>query len=116
MTNPDPFPFPSLDFPERKALTPDEVAQRLGCTGRHIRELVDEGRIEAIDISGRNNISDRKTCRIPVEAYRQFILGSLTSGLAQSAVRHLTDDELVTLYREIRDLLTQRQQRKQNRS
>ena len=67
------FEFPSLDFPGRTALYPFECALRLGCAVDHIYDLITEGQIGAVDISGRNNLSDRRCLRIPVEAWKKFI-------------------------------------------
>lgn len=64
--------FPSLDFQGRTALYVFEVAQKLGVTERHIRDLIMEGRLRAVNIAGKN-VTDRKFYRIPIEAYREFV-------------------------------------------
>jgi hypothetical protein len=71
---PKPAPhFVSLDFPDRHLLYPHELADRMGCCIRHVYDLIAEGQLRAIDISGRNNSSDRRSIRVPIEAWRQFL-------------------------------------------
>lgn len=66
--------FPSLTFPkDRRVLYPHELAALLRCSVDHIYDLIDEGKIRAVDISGANNISERRTLRIPVESWGQFV-------------------------------------------
>ena len=65
------FPFYSLDFPERWTLKVGEVAERLGVSEQHILNLIDEGEFGSLNLApGRT----RKLVRIPVEAYRDFVL------------------------------------------
>ena len=64
---------PSLDFPGRTALYPHECASRLGCTNDHIYDLIEEGLLKAIDISGGNNLTNRRCVRVPIEAWRDFL-------------------------------------------
>ena len=61
--------FPSLSFPGRKTLYVSEVADRLGCTDQHIMDLIEEGKLQAVNIGG----ATRKFWRIPVEAYELFL-------------------------------------------
>lgn len=65
--------FPSLDFPGRTALYPFEIAERIGCHVDHVHDLVEEGQLRGVDISGRNNVSNRRCLRIPIESWREFI-------------------------------------------
>ena len=65
--------FPSLDFPRRTTLYPHECAARMVCTVKHIYDLIEEGELMAVDISGRNNLTDRRSIRIPIEGWRAFI-------------------------------------------
>ncbi len=63
--------FESIMFPaERRTLTVAEVAQRLHCTERHVIDLIDEGKIQAVNIGGG---SARKLYRIPREGYQAFL-------------------------------------------
>src|SRR5580698_5045388 len=64
----------SLDFPDRRALYPFEIAKRMGCCTRHVYDLIHEGQLRAIDISRRNTFTDRRTIRIPIEYWHQFLL------------------------------------------
>ncbi len=62
--------FPSLNFPkDRKVLYVSEVASRLGVTVQHVMDLIDEGKLQAINLGGHT----RKFWRIPVEAYQTFL-------------------------------------------
>lgn len=67
------FEFKSLDFPGRTVLYPYEVAERAGISVEHVFDLISEGQLKAVDFSGRNNLSERRTLRIPVEAWREFV-------------------------------------------
>jgi hypothetical protein len=65
--------FPSLAFPkERRVLYVFEVAEMLRITERHVIDLIEEGKIKALNIAGANS-TDRKFYRIPVESYESFI-------------------------------------------
>jgi excisionase family DNA binding protein len=62
--------FPSLAFPpDRKVLYVSEVASRLDVTDQHVMDLIDEGKLQAINVGGHT----RKFWRIPVEAYLHFL-------------------------------------------
>lgn len=66
---------PQLDFdslmfgPERRVLMVAEVAAKLRITEQHVIDLIDEGRLRAINIGG----GDRRYWRIPVEAYYDYL-------------------------------------------
>ncbi len=71
---PKPAPhFASLDFPDRHLLYPHELADRLGCCIRHVYDLIAEGQLRALNISGGGNNSDRRSIRVPIECWRQFL-------------------------------------------
>ena len=70
--------FPGLDFPGRTTLYPHECAARLVCHVKHIYDLIEEGELRAMDISGRNNLTDRRSIRIPIEGWRAFIAARTT--------------------------------------
>ncbi len=70
------FEFPSLDFPGRTALYVFEVAQRLGISERHVIDLIEEGKLRALNIAGQN-LTDRRFYRIPAEAYRDYVQGAI---------------------------------------
>lgn len=66
--------FPSLSFPkDRRVLYPHELAALLRCSVDHIYDLIDEGKIRAVDIAGGNNVSVRRALRIPVESWSRFV-------------------------------------------
>jgi excisionase family DNA binding protein len=66
----DQLEFASIAFPrDRKMLTVDEVALRLGVDKQTVLNHIDRGTLQAINIG----VSERKYWRIPVEAYAQFL-------------------------------------------
>ncbi len=69
--------FACLDFPGRHTLYPFEIATRIGCSRRHVMELIAEGHLCAMDISCRNTGTSRQTVRIPIDSYRKFLLDRL---------------------------------------
>lgn len=71
--------FPSLDFPGRTVLYVHEVAERLGYSEKHIFDLIDEGQLDAFNGTGRGNRTDRRSLRIPKEAYLRFVSGRMLS-------------------------------------
>ncbi len=65
--------FPSLAFPrDRTVLYAQEVAGKLRCDVRHVYDLIDEGKLRAINIAGGNNNTDRRFIRMPVEAWNAY--------------------------------------------
>lgn len=70
MTDAPQLNFDSLMFgPERRVLVVAEVAAKLRITEQHVIDLIDEGKIQAVNIGGNG----RKYWRIPVEAYNAFL-------------------------------------------
>ncbi len=62
--------FDSIMFPkERKVLNVSEVAARLDVTDQHVHDLIEEGKLQAIDVGG----GGKRFWRIPREAYDQFL-------------------------------------------
>ena len=65
----NPFPpqqldFPSLAFPkDRSVLTVGEVASKWEVSDRHVVDLIDEGKLAAFDIAGRQDY-----VRVPMDA------------------------------------------------
>ena len=73
---PQQMEFPSLAFPaDRSVLYVFEVARKLRVTERHVIDLIEEGKMKAINIAGVN-ATDRKFYRIPVESYEMFVRGA----------------------------------------
>lgn len=68
--------FASLDFPGRTTLYLWEIAERLGCTVKHLLEQVDSGKLIGLDLKSKG--VSRRAMRIPVECYRQYILSQCT--------------------------------------
>jgi excisionase family DNA binding protein len=50
-------------------LTVAEVSKKLRITERHLRDLIDEGAITAVNVAGSN----RKLWRIPLEELERFL-------------------------------------------
>lgn len=78
-----------VKFPGRSSLKVAEVASVLECDDQHIFNLVEEGRITAIDIrNGETSTasklpkgSRRRWLRIPVSAYDAFLRSRATTTL-----------------------------------
>jgi hypothetical protein len=94
------FPFSSLDFPGRVTLGVEEVAGKLGFTPKHIADLIAEGKLQAID--GRGVGASRAAYRIPVEAYRDFVVRCLTTPAER--LRLLRDLPRATVRELVREL------------
>ncbi|HZV35181.1 MAG TPA: hypothetical protein VFB72_11465 [Verrucomicrobiae bacterium] len=63
----------ALDFPGRFTLRPEECAQKLNCAVDHIYDLIEEGALGALDISGFGNKTARRCLRVPIDAWRAFV-------------------------------------------
>lgn len=98
------FPFSSLDFPGRMSLRVEEVAQKLGVTAKHITDLIIEGKLRALDVSGLG--ASRACYRIPIECYRDYVVRSLGEPIEQMRLlRELPRATLIELQREIKAYL-----------
>ena len=65
--------FPSLGFdPARTVLYVFEVAAKLRISEQHVIDLIEEGKLRAVNIAGAN-CTDRKFYRIPVEAWSEYL-------------------------------------------
>ena len=63
--------------PELKSpLTVAECAKRLRVSDRHVIDLIEEGKLLAINVAGGANATDRKFWRVPVEALEAFKRGN----------------------------------------
>lgn len=69
---PEQMDFNGLLFPGRKVLYVSEVAGRLQVSERHVIDLIEEGKLRALNVGG-DNASGRKFYRIPVEAYEAYL-------------------------------------------
>lgn len=102
------FAFASLDFPGRVTLYPHEIAEKLGMSVDQVHDLVDDGSLVAVNIASSG--AARRALRIPVEAYRNFILERITGplrveflcGLPEATRRDLVRELLATLPAPIR--------------
>ena len=69
--------FPSLRFPkDRTVLYVFEIAARLNVTEQHVIDLIDEGRLRAVNVGG-TGARGRRHYRIPVEAWEHFVRANL---------------------------------------
>lgn len=80
--------FASLDFPGRSTLYLWEIADRLGCTVRHLLNEIDCGSFVGLDLAAHG--SNRRAIRVPVECYRAYIVKRLT-GPADVRMQFLRD-------------------------
>jgi hypothetical protein len=64
-----------------------DLSRRWRCSERHVNELIEEGKLQAIDIAGRN-LSGRHFWRIPAEAVIAF--EQAASNLAEPAPKPTT--------------------------
>ena len=69
---PQQLTFGSLLFPGRTVLYVSEVAEKLDISERHVIDLIEEGKLRAINVGGANT-SGRKFYRIPIEAYEAYL-------------------------------------------
>jgi excisionase family DNA binding protein len=70
------LPLAQTTFPGRSVLTISEVAKTLNCTETHVRDLIDEGQLVAVDIAGPpvpGGRPPRQCLRIPVSSYDNFL-------------------------------------------
>lgn len=60
-------------FPGRSSLYVQEVAKALEIDAKHVVDLINEGLLDAIEVTGRGNKSSREHWRIPVSAYDAYV-------------------------------------------
>lgn len=60
-------------FPGRSSLYVHEVARALEITTPHVISLINEGLLDAIEVTGKGNKTSREHWRIPVSAYDAYI-------------------------------------------
>lgn len=71
------LPFDCLDFPGRATVTLAEIATKLGGSTQHYSNLIDDGTLTALDLTGHTG--SRRMLRVPVDEYRRFVLACLTN-------------------------------------
>jgi hypothetical protein len=68
--------FSSLDFPGRSTLLLREIAEKIGCSVRHLCTQVEEGKLVVINIATFK--TNRLAARVPIECYRDYVLTNLS--------------------------------------
>jgi excisionase family DNA binding protein len=68
-----------LTFLGRSVLYVHEVAEKLRCSQQHVYDLIDEGRLPAIDLTGAGNLSARRSLRIPAAGFRMWLTKQQTA-------------------------------------
>lgn len=86
------LPFALLDLHGRTVLTVKEVATILKCSSRQVCELIRAQELTGINIGLGES---RMAARIPVEAFRDFVIRSMTCPWEQSPLRHLPVQALI---------------------
>lgn len=88
------FPPQQLDFsfsvPVKNTVTPREAAQILGCSMRQVYNYIDDGTLNALDISRKSAVdpsSERRHMRVATASIRSFLAArqTLTTGGGQRA-------------------------------
>lgn len=70
---PQQLDFGSLLFDrKRNVLYVSEIAEKLDVTERHVINLIEEGKLRAINVGGEN-VSGRKFYRIPVDWWMEYL-------------------------------------------
>lgn len=99
------LPFSLLDTQGKVVLSVREVAERLGCTTQHVANLIASGHLAALSIGQGQS---RMAARIPVEAFRDFVIRSLTVPFDRSPLRTLPTQALIRMHREIGEHLARK--------
>lgn len=60
-------------FPGRSSLYVHEVAAALEITVPHVISLINEGLLDAVEVTGKGNKTSREHWRIPVSAYDDYL-------------------------------------------
>ena len=69
------LPATGLPFPGRTVLYVSEVAQKLDVSQQHILNLIEEGRLTALNVGATKG---RKFWRIPVESWAAYLKANAT--------------------------------------
>lgn len=64
---------PHVLFPGRSSLYVHEVAKALRITPQHVIDMIAEGKIQAVNIAGKNQ-TKREFWRIPVSEYDAYLM------------------------------------------
>lgn len=98
----DEFPFASLDFPGRTTLRVSEVAERLGIVAEQVIAFIEQGELGNLNISAGTK---RRHMRIPIEAYRDFIIRRIDGPSRPLFLKTLPPATLRQIQREINHIL-----------
>lgn len=99
------LPFSLLDLKGKTVLSVKDVSDLLGCSTRHVCELIAAEQLCAINVGlGRS----RMHARIPVESFRDFVMRGLTCLWEESPLRHLPDQSLIRFIAEARSQLAKK--------
>lgn len=73
----------SLDFPGRSVLYLWEIAEKLGVSIKHLSNEIDAGTLTVLDLKAAD--SKRRCARVPIECYRDYVIGRLTGPVGHRA-------------------------------
>lgn len=93
------FPFASLDFSGRTAVTLGEIAEKLSCTPEHLANEIEHGALIALDLKGAT--ASKRAIRVPIESYRAYVLKRMTGEFRADFVRDLPFAVRRALLREV---------------
>ena len=100
------FPYGSLDFPGRTTVTLDEAAAKLGCSVGHLLAECEHGALVGLDLRGAK--ATRRFVRVPIEAYRAYIIARMTGPFRKDFIRDLPRHVQEQLLGELREALKTR--------
>ena len=95
--------LPSLDFPGRTTLMVSEIAERLGYSARHVGALIQDGSIPALN--GKSSAAVKPSFRVPIEAYRDFVVTRVNGGLRAQFIARLPAATRHALIKELQAIL-----------
>jgi len=81
------LPFACLDFPGRTTVSLGEIAGRLGCSVDHLLNEVEHGALVGVNLKGEK--ATRRNVRVPVEAYRVYVMARITGPFRAEFIREL---------------------------
>lgn len=98
------IPFKSLEFPDRDTLAPMEIAKKLSISLPQFYVLLEDRCFPAIDVSKKG--AQRKTWRMPIEGFTNFIVGRMQPGPRRDELlRQLPRHELESLMQSVAKIL-----------
>lgn len=97
------LPYTSIAFGGKVTLTPLEIASRLGWNEKHVRDLIADGELPAID--GKSAGAIRSSFRVPTESYRDFVARRMTGRRRTELLKALPRESLQELVTELTQYL-----------